>query len=239
MNSTTLSILAKLFETYRLVFWYDAEKTLWDEFEALTLPDVEKLVIDRNEFGIKVKVLHDSPMQKFLLYHHGPRPEDEENWLLDLLLANTEFRTDEASLILADLGLDRQRFLPFVQQTMGFFRKAAKHVRTLRSAVDTTSETEQSLALKMMAICIDLPPDSPIDHLLRELLMESAKVELEDEEASDEKWHLLQGCGLTEAFWTQMTHTYGYAADHPSLFVFLGPHLWHMEVSRLGVQSEL
>ena len=221
MNSTTLSILAKLFETYRLVFWYDAEKTLWDEFEALTLPDVEKLAIDRNEFGIKVKVLHDSPMQKFLLYHHGPRPEDEENWLLDLLLANTEFRTDEASLILADLGLDRQRFLPFVQQTMGFFRKAAKRVRTLRSAVDPTSETEQSLALKMMAICIDLPPDSRIDHLLLELLMESAKVELEDEEASDEKWHLLQGCDLTEAFWTQMTHTYGYAADHPSLFGFV------------------
>ena len=118
MNSMTTSILSKLFETHRLVFWYDAEKSLGEEFEALTLPDVEKLVIDNNEFGIKVRVLHEQPTQKFLLYHRGARPEDEANWLLDLLLANTEFCTDEASLILSDLGLDRQRFLPFVQKTM-------------------------------------------------------------------------------------------------------------------------
>jgi len=108
MNSTTISILSRLFETHRLVFWYDTEKSLGEEFEALTLPDVEKLVIDNNEFGIKVRVLHEQPAKKFLLYHRGPRPEDEANWLLDLLLANTEFCTDEASLILSDLGLDNK-----------------------------------------------------------------------------------------------------------------------------------
>ena len=43
MNSITTAILSKLFETYRLIFCYDAEKSLGDEFEALTLPDVEKL----------------------------------------------------------------------------------------------------------------------------------------------------------------------------------------------------
>ena len=97
MNSMTTSILSKLFETHRLVFWYDAEKSLGEEFEALTLPDVEKLVIDNNEFGIKVRVLHEQPTQKFLLYHRGARPEDEANWLLDLLLANTEFCTQKSS----------------------------------------------------------------------------------------------------------------------------------------------
>ena len=31
------------------------------------------------------------------------------------------------------------------------------------------------------------------------------------------------------------THTH----THIYIFVFLGPHLWHMEVPRLGVESEL
>ncbi|MBQ9366406.1 MAG: BREX-1 system phosphatase PglZ type A [Victivallales bacterium] len=218
MNSMTTSILSKLFETHRLVFWYDAEKSLLEEFEALALPDVEKLVIDNNEFGIKVKVLHEQPTQKFLLYHSGSRPEDEANWLLDLLLANTEFCTDEASLVLSDLGLDRQRFLPFVQKTMGFFRKATKRVNALRPVLDAKTETEQSLAMKMMALCIGLAIESRIDHILMELFNESMEVERQD--ASDEKWKLLRDCGLEEAFWTQMRRVYGYASDKPSLFDF-------------------
>lgn len=227
MNSMTTSILSKLFETHRLVFWYDAEKSLGEEFEALTLPDVEKLVIDNNEFGIKVRVLHEQPTQKFLLYHRGARPEDEANWLLDLLLVNTEFCTDEASLVLSDLGLDRQRFQPFVQRTMGFFRKATRRgggskavsaLNSLKKVLDAKTETEQSMAMKMMAVCTGLAADSRIDHILMELFSESMEVELHD--ATDEKWKLLRDCGLEEEFWAQMRRVYGYASDNPSLFDF-------------------
>ncbi len=236
MNSMTTSILSKLFETHRLVFWYDTEKSLGEEFEALTLPNVEKLVIDNNEFGIKVKVLHEQPNQKFLLYHSGSRPEDDANWLLDLLLANTEFCTDEASLILSDLGLDRQRFLPFVQQTMGFFRKATKRVNALRPALDSKTETEQTLAMKMMAVCMGLAADSRIDHILMELFKESADVESHD--ASDEKWRLLRDCGLEEAFWAQMRRVYGYAADSPSLLDFAIAMFHDTTSAELGIGSD-
>ncbi len=44
--------LKTIFQTQRLVFWYDDNEALKNEFEAIDLDDVRKLEIDNNEFGI-------------------------------------------------------------------------------------------------------------------------------------------------------------------------------------------
>jgi len=93
--------LLKLFSKHRIVFWYDAQRELRGEFEAVTLPDVEKVVVDKNEFGLKYRMLREQPESRFLLYFDGPQPPDTENWLLDVLLAHEVFRTDQAALWLA------------------------------------------------------------------------------------------------------------------------------------------
>ena len=43
--------------------------------------------------------------------------------------------------------------------------------------------------------------------------------------------------GLTNAISLQLLHEYFFLSFF--FFCFLGPHSWHMEVLRLGVQSEL
>ncbi len=40
--------LSRLFEKHRVVFWYDEKQELRKAFEALELPDVEKVEIDNN-----------------------------------------------------------------------------------------------------------------------------------------------------------------------------------------------
>lgn len=90
-----------MFSKHRIVFWYDAERELRGEFESVALPDVEKVVVDKNEFGLKYRMLREQPESRFLLYIEGPQPPDTENWL-DVLLAHEEFRTDQAALWLAD-----------------------------------------------------------------------------------------------------------------------------------------
>ena len=57
---------------------------------------------------------------KFLLYQTKPKPIDNENWLLDLLLSNYEFHTEASSLYLQDLDLP-QEFKSLVQQHEDFF----------------------------------------------------------------------------------------------------------------------
>jgi hypothetical protein len=67
--------LTRLFDRHRIIFWYDAKAELGAEYETLTLPDVEKISLGNNQFGVKYRILSQEPQQKFLLYHAGQRPE--------------------------------------------------------------------------------------------------------------------------------------------------------------------
>ena len=59
--------------------------------------------MDNNEYGVKYHILREASKQKFLLYHFGPQPEDLDNWLLDVLLANGIFYADQISLWMTEL----------------------------------------------------------------------------------------------------------------------------------------
>jgi hypothetical protein len=57
--------LARLFDRHRLVFWYGAKQELLAEYEALTLPTVEKIALGNNQFGVKYRILRQEPQQKY------------------------------------------------------------------------------------------------------------------------------------------------------------------------------
>lgn len=120
------SPLARLFEKHRIVFWFDTDRELRNDFEQLDLPGVEKIDVVNNEFGIKHQILRERPCDKFLLYHEGPQPEDPmENWLLDVQLACGEFRTDQASIYLGDLGLGPE-FTDLIEDHLEFFKSTGR-----------------------------------------------------------------------------------------------------------------
>ena len=97
--------LLRLFEKHRIVFWYDAKKELRTEYEVLNFSDVEKIELKDNEYSVKFRILREEQNRKFLLYHEGPQPPDPQNWLLDVLLSHSEFKADQVSLWLSELGL--------------------------------------------------------------------------------------------------------------------------------------
>jgi len=43
--------LNRLFQKHRIIFWYDEKKVLRGEYEALSLPGVEKIALKNNEYG--------------------------------------------------------------------------------------------------------------------------------------------------------------------------------------------
>ena len=53
--------LTRLFDKYRIVFWYDEKKELRGAFESLLLPGVESMEIKNNEFGVKYHILREKP----------------------------------------------------------------------------------------------------------------------------------------------------------------------------------
>ena len=205
MNDRIAQALTKLFDRHRIVFWYDAKQELRDDFEALSLPGVEKLALTNNEYGIKYRLLREQPEQKFLLYREGPQPNDLDNWLLDVQLAHGEFRTDQVAIWLSELELGLG-FTDVVQAHVEFYQaiKRKDALKQLLKADDTSGQ----IRLKMLAVCTGSEPrmDAVVENLLQELA-----------DGRDEKIKLVGRCSLVGFLWEQMARCYGYKSDEPGI----------------------
>lgn len=124
MSSITQALI-RIFDHHRIVFWYDVKRELRQEFEAVTLPAVTKITLDNNQFRVKHRILREQPEHKFLLYHEGPPPPDLDNWLLDVQLASGQFRADQVSLWLSEIGLGLE-FTAVVAPHTEFFQAARR-----------------------------------------------------------------------------------------------------------------
>jgi len=197
--------LLRHFERHQIVFWYDVKRDMREEYEVVELPNIEKIELLGDEFGIKYRVLREQPVQKFLLYHEGPPPADIDNWLLDVQLANEVFRTDKGGLWLSELGLGFE-FADVVQAHADFFN-AVKRCESLKSLLEK-NEIKSRIRLKMLAVCASAGPR--IDEIMESLLAELA-------DSRDEKIRLIERCGLAPVLWEQLERSYGYTSDSPGV----------------------
>lgn len=211
MNKIAQS-LTKLFDKHRIVFWYDNKQELRQEFEALTLKDIEKIELTNNEFGIKHRILRKEPKAKFLLYREGPQPPDLDNWLLDTQLAHGEFRTDQVAMWLAELELGLE-FSDLVQEHEAFFKSEA-----LKSALKRLLKSDDSpsaIRLKMLSVCTG--GAGGLDMIVEALLGELSSLSNPSSEAFEgTKYRLLKRCELDRFFWEQVGRCYNYHALQPS-----------------------
>lgn len=205
MDSKIQEALARRFEKHRIVLWYDRRRELRAEFEALHLPDVEKIELKNNEFGVKYRILREQPNQKFLLYHEGPQPDDLENWLLDVLLAYGEFQADQASIWLSQLELGPE-YAPVVTEHEEFYR-SGKRLEALRRRI-SSDDSQEMIRLKMLAVCVnsEARPDEILEGLLAELAQER-----------DDAETLIERCNLTEYLWKRARLDYGYESMTPGV----------------------
>jgi len=203
--------LNRLFERHRIVFWYDTNQDLRGEFESLDLPGVTKLELQNKQYQIKYRILREEPKQKFLLYHQGPQPEDSDNWLLDVQLANTTFSADKVSMFVAELGL-RPEFIPLVQEHAEFCN--VKPRREALKALLNKEDNHNAIRTKMLAVCVGKKTEPRLDHILEELLSELAQ-------DRDEKISLIQDCHLDEFLYQRMERHFGYTSGMPGMRDFV------------------
>lgn len=205
MSDRIAQSLSRLFEERRVIFWYDSGREMRGDYEAVTLPGVTKLEIVNNEFGLKYRMLREEPTGKFLLYHAGPRPADADNWLLDVLLANVEFRAEQTALWLTELGLELG-FAPVVSEHAEFF-KAKSRIETLKKALKS-GDTPAMMRLRMLSVCSGAL--GGLDTVLETLLGDLAA-------GKEEGYRLVERCGLKDFLWKQVTSFYGYSSPSPSV----------------------
>ena len=209
MKSQINDVLSRMFQKHRIIFWYDDEKSLRKDFESVELDGVERVEVQNNEFMLKYRMLREQPEQQFLVYHEGPRPDDLQNWLLDVLLAHDQVRVNQVSLYMHEVGL------PFdfsdVVAEHGEFFKAAKRRQALQKLI-SGDETKTRLRQKLMAVCAG--SEAKLEAILEALLSELA-------DGREEKHKLLEKCELTATLWEQARRVYAYRSDSPGVLDFV------------------
>jgi len=203
MNDRIAASLRRLFEEHRIVFWYDTDRDMRPAFDALDLAGVTKLEIANNEFGLKYRILQQEPDGRFLLFKDGPEPQMADNWLLDVQLATTVFKADQAALWVAELGVPLQ-FIDTVRAHSGFFA-AKPRIDALKKLLHT-SDTQTQMRLKMLAVCVGA--EGGLDTAIEALLGDLAT-------GKEDGLRLIDRSGLTEFFWTQLGQAYGYKPNEP------------------------
>lgn len=203
--------LTNLFLKHRIILWYDEEQSFGEEYASLTLPGVEKITVKNNEFAVKYNCYVKNPGGKFLLYLPHPHPENEENWLLDVELANYLFHTDREALTLQELELPIT-YRSWIRPHLEFFRSKEREQKfNLIKGVD---DTEHQLTMKMIQIVLGAPSAA-----LEELITRYAQLFIE--EKSEEADRELDRFGLEEPFWNEVELNYGYKNANRGIYDFL------------------
>lgn len=203
--------LLRVFDRHRIVLWDDLKKELRQEFDAVALEDVEKIVLDNNAFGVKYRTLREKPETKFLLYRAGPPPIDPDNWLLDVELAYGQFRADQVSLWLSEVGLGLE-FADTITPHTAFFQAAARR-EALKASLDR-SDSPRQVRLKMLAVCAGAEPR--LDDIVANLLGELSE-DRDERGGQHRRLRLIERADLADFLWEELQRAYGYAAEEPSL----------------------
>lgn len=210
MDIKIIENLKKLFEKHRIIFWYDDKKELREDFDELDLNNIEKIEINNNEYAIKYKILRENPNQQFLLYFEGPKPQKQNNWLLDVLLSNKEFKVDQNSIIISELNLDSS-YNSLIEKHIVFFN-SKKRVSELKKLMHVTIN-KNSFITNLLGVCAK-SDIADMDSILLNLINDLMKDDLTS-------FSLIQKCNLEDSLWAKVNNIYGYDSSNQSLSDFI------------------
>jgi uncharacterized protein (TIGR02687 family) len=201
----------KLMQQYRILLWYDAEQKFTEEYEALTIINGEKITVQNNELSVKYKALLQQPGQKYLIYLPHSKPDDVDNWLLDLELAYHVYHTDQQALYLQELGLG-YHLKEWITQHLEFFHNKQR-LNRFAQLLDL-EDSESVLTVKLMQVVFGSEYST-----LESFLGQYASAFVQDKHTAIEKE--LERFGLKEAFWKGVFQRYGYSNGTPGIYDFL------------------
>ena len=140
-----------------IVFWYDEEKTYEESIKEL-VPDSVKIhiVTEKNNFITKKLLEYDDKDNDYLIYAPLKKPENKDNWLLDILLYSREFSPDEISIISGDIGITDNSLKVLIKKYYAFFKNKERYEK-LKKTVSTWSEETMETGI-ISVICKEKYP---------------------------------------------------------------------------------
>ena len=199
-----------------IIFWYDEEGDFLDIFERLELSGVKLWQLtETNRFISKYTIEVSDPNSHYLIYAASAKPEDQDNWLLDMLLYSRTFIADKITLLMDDLKVANTALRAVFKKYEKFFQSKERYGRFASYAIE--NYTEESINIGVMAaLAKQQTPD--FEGTVRSALMNS----LQEEENA--LWQSIVKHGDPDVFWDLTEKYYGYIVPEKSLkglFIFI------------------
>jgi len=189
------------------VFWYDETKSFLDDAKRDTFEKAKTIIYDNNEFTIKHLLEVEDLESSYLVYFPCARPQDKENWLLDILLYSVEYYADQVALTMRKLELTNPYLRKVVDKYAKFFKSEAR-ISDLRKQVTVNdSILETDLMNGMIAVLVKAK-SIKTDALLTELIFD---VE------TGTKYQEIINYGLEDYLWNQINAYTNYSGQQSIL----------------------
>ena len=202
--------LQRLFETNRLVFWYDAGKEMLEEYESLEFDSVKKIKVEQAGFGLKYQLIKEEPQQNFLLYFQSEEPDLLDNWLLDLQLSQVQFSTDKASIYTQELSLP-ENLKRVVKNHLSFFEAKSRRKQFYDRL--STKISEEEFKGKILAATLSARSES-----IEQIFFAYLDAWMKDREKLTRD---LNRYNLHGFLWEKIKRVFYYTSDEPSVYGFL------------------
>ena len=210
MMSNIELTLQKRFEKHRIVFWYDDKNEFIEAYNAINIDGVEKIPVDKNEFEVKYIVVKQFPEKKFLLYFNSSKPENIENWLLDLELAHNIFSTNKSSIYIQELGID-YHYTDLIEETIEFYGSQSR-MSKLKSII-TSNDGHKEIRNKILSVVFN------VDNIdIQYFILSHISKSVNGKDAFEKE---LKKYNLHKYYWEEIEHKYNYINENPSIYDFV------------------
>lgn len=144
-------ILENLFTKHRYIFWYDAGGEMEGFASDINIDGVETVVLDGNPFGVKYRIeCGEQPVKGFLIYSKDEKPDDEDNWLLDIQEEGEIFAADMSSIYAAECGIPFELKSAIIDRHYEFFKSARNRKKCselLQNGMNVSEITEVMISI--------------------------------------------------------------------------------------------
>ena len=186
----------------RIIFWKDEEREFEDLAPTVSIDGVKVVVLtSTNNFAVKRLLTEEDQESNYLVYCPMSYPE-EEDWLLPIELYSEEFRADQLSMWLDEMGIEATASMRKAARGYRDFLKTKGH-RTKVAGMARRIKTPSHFQLAVMAVLCGLSEPQP-DQIIRTVL--SAGLD----ERENQIYDSLVRYGAKDAFWAMVNQGTGY-----------------------------
>jgi uncharacterized protein (TIGR02687 family) len=228
VEKTSTSILKKFspseqkdYEKRKIVFWYDRDKTAWDQeklapgeeleeiIQILKKNDIKFHILENNYFETKKLLETEDSESNYLIYCPEMERAHEDNWLFDIQLYSSKFENSRISDIKSEFEIDGHELDDFFTKYEKFFGNQKERAQPLKK-LHQKDWREKEFILGMLAV---FSKTQALDFklIVRDTMLRSL------DEAENQVWENISKFGLEENFWELAEEDFGFSAKNPTL----------------------